>query len=147
MKDGIDHINIYSKGETELGKYLSNFTYSPFIHPFDGQFNSVEGYWYYNLSLDNDQRILYGFKAKQRGRMYLKEINPNANEWQVNETHIKLAIICKLTQNEPKMLKEFISSELPFKHYYKYGDKIVEPVEGKWLVEFFEELRSLLKES
>ena len=28
-KDGIDHINIYSKGKTELGKYLSNFTYAP----------------------------------------------------------------------------------------------------------------------
>lgn len=26
--DGIHHINIYSKGKTEVGKWLSNFSYS-----------------------------------------------------------------------------------------------------------------------
>lgn len=28
--DGIDHINVYSKGKTELGKLLSNFARTPF---------------------------------------------------------------------------------------------------------------------
>jgi hypothetical protein len=31
--DGIDHINIYSKGYTKLGRLLSNFTKSEFTHP------------------------------------------------------------------------------------------------------------------
>lgn len=145
MKDGIDHINIYSKGETVLGRYLSNFTYSPFKHPFDGEFKSVEGYWYYNLTGDEEQRNLYGFKAKERGRNYLKEINPEGNDWQVAHLSIKLALISKLTQCEPEMLALFIQSNLPFRHYYKYGDKIIEPERGGWIVEFFEDLRKLLQ--
>ena len=45
--DGIDHINIYSKGYTKLGRLLSNFTKSEFTHPIYGHFMSVEGFWYY----------------------------------------------------------------------------------------------------
>lgn len=39
--DGIDHINIYSKGKTELGCLLSNFAFSPFTINND-TFPSVE---------------------------------------------------------------------------------------------------------
>ena len=49
-EDGITHINIYSKGQTELGKMLSNFAKFP-IQTVDGNFMSVEGYWYF-LSID-----------------------------------------------------------------------------------------------
>jgi len=45
-KDGIDHINLYSRGHTELGQYLSNFAYTP-IQTEDGRFNSIEAYWYW----------------------------------------------------------------------------------------------------
>lgn len=141
MKDGEDHINIYSKGETELGRWLSNFTYAPFIHPYDGEFKSVEGYWYYDLTGDEKLTELYGYQAKKYGQSILE-----GDEWEVNKTYIKLAIICKLTQNgKTGMLGKFIDSTLPFRHYYKFGDKIVEPEQGKWVVEFFEDLRKLLK--
>lgn len=40
--DGIDHINIYSKGKTTLGRMLSNFACTPFTHPEDGKFASIE---------------------------------------------------------------------------------------------------------
>lgn len=143
MKDGEDHINIYSKGETELGKWLSNFSLTPFKHPYDGQFKSVEGYWYYDLSGDDELRDMYGYRAKKHGQSNIE--GEDYTEWQVNKTNIKLAILCKLTQNNPEMLTEFINSNLSFKHYYKYGDKIVEPENGKWLVEFFEDLRKILK--
>ena len=39
--DGIEHINIYSKGKTELGRLLTNFAQTPFIHPEYGRFESV----------------------------------------------------------------------------------------------------------
>ena len=45
--DGIDHINTYSKGKTELGKLLTNFAHTPFVHPKYGEFQSVEGFWYF----------------------------------------------------------------------------------------------------
>lgn len=47
-KDGIDHINIYSKGRTALGRFLSNFAQAE-IETEDGEFASIEGYWYWLL--------------------------------------------------------------------------------------------------
>ena len=35
--DGVTHINIYSKGQTELGGLLSNFSRTPFVHPKYGE--------------------------------------------------------------------------------------------------------------
>ena len=43
QNDGVDHINIYSKGLTELGRFLSNFEHI-LITTEDGDFNSIEGY-------------------------------------------------------------------------------------------------------
>ena len=80
--DGIDHINIYSKGYTKLGRLLSNFTKSEFTHPIYGHFMSVEGFWYYiKLEKIDDirkeaLRSLYGFSAKQLGRQLEKDHNP-----------------------------------------------------------------------
>lgn len=45
-KDGVDHINIYSKGKTSLGRFLSNFAQAD-IETEDGNFASIEGYWYW----------------------------------------------------------------------------------------------------
>jgi hypothetical protein len=57
--DGITHINIYSKGKTELGRWLSNFTYHP-IETEDGKFDSVEGYWVIN-HIDNIRQYGYSY--------------------------------------------------------------------------------------
>lgn len=142
-KDGIDHINIYSKGKTELGRYLSNFTYSPFEHPIYGNFKSIEGFWYYNLTGDEKLRELYGYEAKKHGQNQCKYVING--EWGVDRTQVKLAIIAKLTQSNPEMLEEFIYSDLPFKHYYNFGGKIIEPKEAQWLVNFFINLREQLQ--
>ena len=45
LNDGVDHINIYSRGKTQLGRMLSNFYLSPFNHPVYGGFNTVEGFY------------------------------------------------------------------------------------------------------
>ena len=46
-EDGITHINICSKGKTELGRLLSNFAHTPFWLQGAGRFESVEGYWFW----------------------------------------------------------------------------------------------------
>lgn len=137
-KDGIDHINIYSKGKTELGRFLTNFAHTPFEHPIDGKFESIEGYWYW-LTCQNDAlRKVYGFQAKKLGR------DLGGKDWVEDpmfEYKIKTAILAKLDAN-PDIVLDLIDSDLPFKHYYVFGGKVVEPKEGKWILEFFERLRS-----
>ena len=46
QNDGITHINVYSKGKTTLGRWLTNFAHTP-IDTIDGHFESIEGYWYW----------------------------------------------------------------------------------------------------
>ena len=42
------------------------------------------------------------------------------------------------------MFKEFKENTLPLKHYYFYGfgTKVVEPKEGKWIIDYIENLRN-----
>lgn len=136
--DGIDHINIYSKAKTELGRFLTNFSRSP-ITTEDGYFESIEGYWYW-LGTDHKDRDklrkLSGFKAKQIGREL------KALDWQDSDDFkrkICEAITYKIKNS--KYYDEFKQSTLPFCHYYNYHGKIVEPEDGKWVIEHMEKLR------
>lgn len=138
--DGLDHINVYSKGRTSLGRDLTNFSYSPINLPEDGKFNSVEGYWYWLSSKDDKLRSLHGFKAKQYGRAI------RADDWLEDEKFkkkIKLAIKIKIESN-PDLMRKFRTSSLPFAHYYVYGGKVVMVPKSDWIIEYLEELRSVL---
>lgn len=136
--DGITHINIYSKGKTELGRYLSNFTYSP-IEIDNITFNSIEAYWYYLLTGEVNLCSLHGFKAKQEGKK-LNKIREIDDDF-INK--IKSALDKKIKAS-PDFMKLFYKSSLPFKHYYMYGDKVVE-AGYEWICEHFELRRDQLK--
>ena len=135
--DGINHINIYSKGKTQLGQFLSNFCQSP-IDTEDGHFESIEGYWYW-LKCHNDHlRNLYGYEAKQFGK------HQTGNKMDENEFRTKIRNACwlKLVSNMP-MMKLFINSKLPFTHYYVYNNTMFDGG-GKWLIDMWEEYRKHL---
>lgn len=66
-EDGVTHINIYSKGKTEIGRWASNFQYAPIVID-DGHFDSVEGYFYWLGTRNAQLRFLSGFAAKKLGR-------------------------------------------------------------------------------
>lgn len=144
MSDGISHINIYSKGRTSLGRALSNFTYTP-ISTVDGDFNSIEGYWYWLNCSDaypfkNDFRKLVGNEAKQRGRL------AGCRDWSdipLFKLKIYNAMLVKLITHD-EILLEFLTNKLPFRHYYVFKDKIIEPKEGQWIIEMWEFLRCQL---
>lgn len=145
--DAIDHINVYSKGHTELGRMLSNFYLSPFSCE-DGYFHSIEGYWYWLLCDENvegrdELKILHGFKAKKLGRELCgKDYHHKKNV--AFEKKIKKAFLFKIMQNED--IKEaFVKSELPFVHYYVYGGKVVYDGKSDWLIEYIKKARSALK--
>lgn len=137
LEDGTTHINIYSKGKTLLGRFLSNFSYAPFNNGTDGSFYSIEGYWYWLSTKDDKLRTLIGYDAKSYGQAIC------GKDWPIDEefkTKIKTAIERKIFYNH-EMYNNFIDSKLPFSHYYVYGSKVVEPKEGKWIIDFIEQLR------
>lgn len=143
--DGIDHINIYSKGRTELGRMLSNFAHSPFTHPEYGSFTSIEGFWYWMKTgkKHDTLRTLYGFKAKDVGK---KLDTVQCDEF--NDEIIE-AIRCKLRQNR-NILRLLTESYLPFEHYYWYGDvhnpKVYNLPQYKWMIDEINRIRTICKE-
>jgi len=138
MTDGTDHINIYSKGQTELGRFLSNFSHSP-IMTEDGLFQSVEGYWYWIGLRHEGLRHLSGFQAKQFG----KELRVHTTPFILSEEDFKLKIekACRIKiQGNPVMLSLFTKTSLPFKHYYVMNGRVVD-AGYEWILEMWNRIR------
>lgn len=148
--DGVDHINIYSKGKTELGRMLSNF-YKYRIDTEDGVFYSVEAYWAWLSVPDdcperNELRKMYGYFAKKKGNelvaKYGKRFEPDFERKILSAIEKKFsnfAYLCFSDQN-----KAF--EKLPLVHYYAYGEgrnaKIYDQTEKyKWMVDGIAALR------
>jgi len=148
VNDGVDHINIYSKGTTELGRLLSNFAHTPFTCEH-GAFASVEAYWYWLRSpkagINNlaKLRTLHGFAAKKFGRTL---VAPDADQIYVGddfEALIKDAFREKLIAH-PHIQIMLRDSALPLAHYYVF--KGAPKAAGhEWQVEYWEELRKRLQ--
>ena len=143
--DGITHINVYSQGKTELGKFLSNFTYSP-VETIHGKFLSLEGYYHYIKSIlairlsplaevllvtNHDQlehlRKLYGKYAQQHGRTVRQELMAQGVWFDDTVSIIKLdwfieALKYKISTSN--QVTTFLESTLPFTHYYVYGNAV-----------------------
>jgi hypothetical protein len=145
QNDGVDHINIFSRGRTQLGRWLSNFAKTPFVHPFYGQFTSIEGFWYYMRSevRDDKLRYLWGFEAKKYGREL------PAKWYDEFKDDILGAIYQKIIQNR-ELLELLVTSELPFSHYYTFQAAgaslvLINARESEWIIEGIEEIRECLK--
>lgn len=139
--DGITHVNI--GGRTVLGQDLAHFAHMPFVHPFYGPFNCMEGFWYYIKAQhpDDTLRSLVGYRAKDYGKDLpmkkvdnFKELIIEANYYRINQN--------------PEFREMFVNCELPFDHYYLYGEGnlLIRPKGFEWIVEGFEELRKMFRE-
>lgn len=150
--DGVDHINIYSKGRTELGRLLTNFAHTPFVHPVYGKFESMEGFYYYlksggrpaceiNHTLKLERlRELHGFQAKEFGRKFDRVDMPRRQWYQILFTGLVEKV--RQNQNVLEMLRE---SELPFVHYYLYGAKVFAPPGHAWLTDGYTCIRENIR--
>ena len=142
-QDGLTHINIYSKGRTALGRFLSHFTKFP-IETVDGRFESVEGYWYWLDSTHKEKdrlRFLWGFDAKKVGR----ELRPEKPALTA-EFKSKILEANRIKLMSSPFLEEFVQSDLPFAHYYVVGKGFPkEASDSEWLIEFWSRLRNDLK--
>jgi len=137
-RDGVDHINVYSKGATELGRLLTNFAHTPFEHPTRGKFESMEGYWYYVSTGDKHEelRTLVGSQAKAFGKTLEKvDINPD-----YFEVLIRTGIRAKLIYH-PKILEMLLDNELPLAHYYVFGSQVKQAGYG-WILDYYMEIRA-----
>ena len=137
--DGIDFINIYSKGKTDLGQWLSNFAHTPISIPEHGKFASIEAYWYWLGCRDDSLRNLHGFKAKQEGRKRDRYIVQEGFEELILE-----AIDIKLKTYPDWMLTLGVST-LPLCHFYEYNGRRID-AGFEWIVEHFELRRQMIKE-
>ena len=129
--DGVDHINVYSNGKTELGRMFSNFYRFP-IMTKDGYFNSVESYWFWlGISSEyqnRDQlRNLSGYEAKKFGTQ-LREFYP-AKDPDFEDKIIR-AIWYKVKRNAFMFKEEY--RELPLAHYYVLQNGKIMNVYGKY---------------
>jgi len=147
-REGIDHINIYSKSSLTLGRALSNFFHSVFIHPKYGKFNSVEGYYYWWLTgrMHDELKELHGFKAKEFGESKEAVIKVTKKF----KEEMQYAVGLKVLQNE-YIQNLMIKSSLPFAHYYYYGKPNLNPKvydrskKDDYLIDACETLRAELK--
>lgn len=121
--DGTDHLNVYSKAKTELGRMLSNF-YECQIVTHHGIFNSVEGYYHY-LGLSpkvrdrESLRSLSGYQAVLKAEE-LKSANKSAivnMPQQLFQDCINNAVSYKMNKCQDIILKDPELYDLPLTHY------------------------------
>lgn len=150
-EDGKTHINVYSKGKTELGRLLSNFGHTPFDHPEYGHFSSIEGFWYW-LSTGKkteDLRFLFGYKAKQAGLLIRQQVEKYGEFKEIDnfKAEIKKAMILKVEQNA-RLCQLLRNSSLPLTHYYVWGNednyRISYPRSYAWIHEYLIDIRDYL---
>ena len=151
VNDGVDHINIYTKSKTLLGRLLTNLHDCQFTVPGYGTFQSLEGFWYYYLTGCQHEEFhdKRGFDAKKSGKSVRYDRIDKEGLTEDQKSVILEAIRCKLRQNRDILLA-LARSDLPFAHYYFYGEpenaKVIELPQYDWMIEEFERFCNLLKE-
>lgn len=152
--DGVTHINIYSRSLTRLGMFLSHFPKTPFVHPLYGNFESMEGFWYFiKTGMRHEYlRGLYGYEAKSFGKK--QEIIKTDNFLEVIKegNRHKLATF-------PVMKEKLRLCKLPLAHYYVFGNwemnagiRVWDPSavvrqakDSEWLLDFWNTTRADLQ--
>ncbi|AIX13015.1 hypothetical protein NW77_007 [Erwinia phage phiEa2809] len=140
QKEGQTHYNIYSQSRTELGRFLSHFQHHP-METEDGQFDSLEGYWYWLYTKDDRLRYLSGYDAKRLGQ--------SSRRLTVNETLIMHKIIAatkiKLDTMPLHLLKELHTSRLPLIHAYVHQGRYTIQTSMDEIIKYINHRRVFLK--
>lgn len=142
-QDGLTHINVYSRGLTVIGRFLSNFTFAPFVHPLDGRFASVEGYWYW-LAVKpthprrDELRYAHGYAAKTLGRMFRGADWPTLPDFQ---DRICMALRAKLGAYPDFLMLFRQPPHLPLAHYYVFDGMTRAVPEAQWMLDELDKIR------
>lgn len=150
-KDGIDHINIYSRGKTWLGREMSNF--APLRQPFEIPImlltfdcKTLEGAWYIHRindamrqSSDVDAFLEKLNDLSDKHRSSLRDLQ-GSNGFEAKRAGQKILkaleakkdhsdwfkktmsdLFRRKVETNPALRKALVESDLPFTHYYYYG--------------------------
>ncbi len=142
--DGKDHINISNNGNTQLGKLLSDYAYTPFRHPYFGPFDSLIGFMYWRTTGNqhDELRYLSGHRARTYGM--------SKAEQRIVDPHVHADIVAALYQKiiQFEGLKEMVvANSLPYDQYYEWGPMkmLVSPRNHKRIVAGMQEIATALK--
>lgn len=149
--DGVDHINVYSKSRSKLGRMLSNFAHTPFTLE-ENRFESIESWWYWSKMNNINKSVLFpifneeqlyeiktliGKEAKDYFRLLYKgdshEFNPESFE-------LRIAYLRKLEEH-PEIKKMLMDNDLPIAHYYMMFDKKISAESYLWTAKLWEEIK------
>ncbi len=143
-EDGVDHINIWDQGATDLGKLLAHGTALGFRHSLFNKFATVEGFWNYIRSEEREDRL-----RKLVGKPLRNCIRELTFRNIVNFRAIIMDANWQKIQQYPVLKEAVKNSTLPFDCYFVYrrADGIAErPGYAFWLLEGFNEIRKALQE-
>jgi hypothetical protein len=140
-EEGITHINIYSKAQSPLGRYMSNFDRCHITISI-GDFASIEGLIFYLGSFNEKLRDVSGANAKALGNIVDRNIRLPED---VFRRFVVEAMEHKVDANGH--LRHLLETcDLPFTHYYVYGNKKVEVQGWDWQVQEWDKIRKRLRE-
>lgn len=161
VDDGHTHINVYSKGKTALGRWLSNFTKCK-VQTVYGEFDSMEGlYHFLKIKLSYEEagieptddikkrldvlKIVSGKMAQTLGRdikqdVFKAKVRVIEKPSEAFEKCFIDAMSYKLKSNPTMLenLQEELSDGKCLLHYYTVGRKVVYKNHFKWLCTMIE---------
>ncbi len=139
-KDGVDHVNIYTRGATALGRSLSNLYECNIEHPYFGHFRTLEGLWFYMKTgfREDSFRLIKGLAARELGKKMDTEFYPLFSKM------FKLGMLEKLERN-PQLQQDLVTNELPLLHYYVYNKAVINQDRHQWQLDYWMLLRAALK--
>lgn len=143
LDDGVDHINISSFGKTGLGQALSHASPIRFKHSIFGFFISMESFWHYIQSEEQDDRLrsMTGRNLQNFGRKLTRRMVTNFRAIIMDSNYQRIM------QND-KLKEELKNSTLPFDCYYIDRETSFRKRLSyfHWMLQGFEEIRTALKE-
>lgn len=155
--DGVDHINIYSHGQSPLGRELSLETKCKFKHPILGPFTSMTGYWTFVKSYSHSD----AYRNKPaKSCLFLSKKQGDIKKQVINFTSIILEGMFYRIVSDNKLVEEIKESTLPFDMYYVKKVDQTQPKTNKvityeikishrytkWMVAGLTEIRNALNE-
>ena len=143
-QDGHGHINIWQFGETTLGVAMSHYSRLAINHPNYGKFASVDGFWQWVISCENDDhlRTATGKLLRTLARKITHRRIPNLRMIIMEACWFKV-------QQHSDLAKAIKTSTLPFDCYYheaKNKQLRIRPYYAIWMIYGFEEIRKALNE-